>query len=52
MNFKTNSKSVLILLELLKAHGIRKVVASPGTTNIQLVASMQYDSYFEMYSAV
>ena len=52
MNFKTNSKSVLILLELLKAHGIRKVVASPGTTNIQLVASMQYDSYFEMYSSV
>jgi len=34
------------------AHGIRKVIASPGTTNMALVASMQQDPYFEMYSAV
>ena len=40
------------MLALLKAHGIKKVIASPGTTNIALVASMQYDSWFEMYSAV
>ena len=42
---------MLILLALLKAHGIRKVIASPGTTNIALVASMQQDPYFQMYSA-
>lgn len=40
------------MLALLKAHGIRKVIASPGTTNIALVASMQYDPWFEMYSSV
>lgn len=48
----SNDKATLILLALLKAHGIRKVVASPGTTNIALVASMQHDPWFEMYSSV
>lgn len=47
----TSEKSIQILLGLLKAHGIRKVIVSPGTTNVSLVASMQYDPYFEVYSA-
>ncbi|WP_337586519.1 thiamine pyrophosphate-binding protein, partial [Prevotella pectinovora] len=51
-NFYSNDKSTQIVLALLKAHGIKKVVASPGTTNIALVASMQYDTWFEMYSSV
>lgn len=45
-----NEKSVLILIALLKAHGIKKVIASPGATNVSVVASLQSDSYFEMYS--
>lgn len=45
-------KSVQIIISLLKAHSIRKVVASPGSTNICLVASLQSDPYFEMYSSV
>ena len=49
--FYTSERHVLILLALLKAHGIRKVIASPGTTNIALVASMQQDPFFQMYSA-
>ncbi len=49
--YYTVEKGVLIVISLLKAHGIRKVVASPGTTNITLVASMQQDSWFEMFSA-
>ena len=53
MEYKyTSEKNHLILLSLLKEYGIRKVVASPGATNITLVASMQHDSYFEMYSCV
>lgn len=48
----TNDKSAQILLSLLKAHHIRKVIASPGTTNIAIVGSMQHDQYFEMYSSV
>ncbi len=48
----TSERSHQILIALLKAHGIKKVVTSPGATNISLVASMQQDSYFEMYSSV
>lgn len=48
----SNDKNALILLSLLKAHHIRKVIASPGTTNIAVVGSMQHDDYFEMYSCV
>lgn len=44
--------NILIILSLLKQFGIKKVIASPGATNITLVASMQQDSYFEMYSCV
>lgn len=48
----TTEKNVLIVLALLKANGIKKVIASPGATNESIVASMQYDPYFEMYSCV
>ena len=44
----SNDKNALILLSLLKAHHIRKVIASPGTTNIAVVGSMQHDDYFEI----
>lgn len=48
----SNDKNALMLLSLMKAHGVRKVIASPGTTNIAIVGSMQHDDYFEMYSSV
>lgn len=44
-------RNVLILISLMKAHGVRKIVASPGTTNISFVASVQNDSWFQVYSA-
>ncbi len=47
----TVENHVQILIAVLKARGIRKVIASPGTTNIAFVASLQSDPYFEMYSA-
>lgn len=50
--FYTDDRNVQILISLLKAHGIRKIVASPGTTNMALVGSCQRDSWFEMYSCV
>jgi 2-succinyl-5-enolpyruvyl-6-hydroxy-3-cyclohexene-1-carboxylate synthase len=53
MNYQyTNEKNAQIILYLLKVHGIRHVIASPGTTNTALVASMQQDAYFKMYSCV
>ncbi len=47
----TIEQHVQILIALLKANNIKKVVASPGTTNITFVASIQSDSFFKMYSA-
>ncbi|MDD6461229.1 thiamine pyrophosphate-binding protein [Pseudoscardovia suis] len=40
-----------MLVYLMKQHGVKKVIASPGTTNVTFVASIQNDPYFEIYSA-
>ena len=37
-----NDKNQLMLIALLKEHGIKYVVASPGGTNLSLVASLHY----------
>lgn len=48
----TSEKNFQSLVSLMKAHGVRKVICDPGTTNISLVASLQSDSFFELYSSV
>ena len=48
----SNERNVQILIGLLKANNIKKIVASPGTTNIPFVMSCQNDGGFEMYSCV
>lgn len=48
----TDEKQIQILIALLKEHGIKKVIASPGTTNVTFVGSIQYDPWFEIYSSV
>lgn len=50
--FYTDEVNAQIIIVLLKEHGIRKVVASPGTTNMAFVGSIQNDPYFEVYSSV
>lgn len=50
-NKYSNCRNIQIIVYLLKARNIRKVVASPGTQNMNLVVTMQRDPYFEMYSA-
>lgn len=49
--FYTEVRNAQIVLYLLKARGVKKVIASPGTQNMAIVVSMQHDPYFEMYSA-
>lgn len=49
--YYTNEKNVQIVISLLKEYAIKKVIVSPGTTNITFVASIQQDPFFEMYSA-
>ena len=51
-HFYTNERNHQILISLLKAHGIRYVVASPGTTNSVFIGSIQNDSFFQIFSAV
>ena len=51
-SYYTVERNVQIVLSLLKSYGIHKVIASPGTTNVTLVASMQSDPWFEMYSSI
>lgn len=48
----SSERNVQILLALFKAHGIKKMVLSPGSANASFVASAQYDSEFELYSSV
>lgn len=48
----TIEKNAQIVIALLKKHGIRKVIASPGTTNMPFTGSIQNDPYFEVYSSV
>ena len=43
----SEEKNVLMMMSLMKAHNIKKVIVSPGTTNVSLVVSMQQDDYFE-----
>lgn len=50
-HYYSSERSVQILVSLLKQHGIKKVVASPGTTNLTFVASIQQDPWFEIWSA-
>lgn len=48
----TVEKNAEVVIALLKAHGIRRIIASPGSTNICFVGSVQSDPYFEVYSCV
>ena len=49
--FYTRERNAQIVISLLKEHGINKVIASPGATNISMVGSLMNDSFFEIYSA-
>ena len=47
----SDNRTIQILIAVLKGHGIRKVVVSPGTTNFMFVASIQNDEWFEIRSS-
>lgn len=48
----TSERNVQIVIALLKAHGIRRVIASPGTTNMTFVVSIENDPWFQVWSSV
>ena len=47
----TKDKNIQILISILKKNGIKKIIVSPGTNNINFVGSIQRDDYFEIYSS-
>lgn len=47
----TRERNAQMLLRLLKEHQIKKIIVSPGTTNIAITGSVQNDNYFGVYSA-
>ena len=49
--YYTSEKNVQMLIYLMKEHGVKRIVASPGTTNVTFVASVQQDPFFEIFSA-
>lgn len=48
----TIERNALIVVSLLKQYGVKRIIASPGTTNKVLVWSLQQDPFFEIYSSV
>lgn len=48
----TSERNVQIVIALLKAHGIHRVIASPGTTNMTFVVSVENDPWFQVWSSV
>lgn len=48
----TDERNVQIVIALLKAHGIHRVIASPGTTNMTFVVSIENDPWFKIWSSV
>lgn len=48
----SDDKNAQITLALLKKFGIKKIVVSPGMTNVPVSRSVQVDPWFEVFSVV
>lgn len=48
----TVAENTQILISLLKQYGIHKIIASPGTMNVNFIGSVQNDDFFQIYSCV
>lgn len=48
----TAQRNVQIVISLLKQNGIKRVVTSPGMTDVPINISLQHDPFFELYSCV
>lgn len=50
--YYTSARNIQIVIALMKSHGIKRVITSPGATNIAINFSLQHDPYFELYSCI
>lgn len=51
-NMYSSIKQIQIIVSLLKQHGVRHVVISPGTRHVPLAHSCEIDPFFTCYSVV
>lgn len=49
MNY-TDEVNAQIVIALLKANNIKRIIVSPGTTNMPIIGSVQQDPFFHVYS--
>lgn len=50
--YYTSERNIQIVISLLKAHGIKRIITSPGATDVAINISLQHDPYFKLYSCV
>ena len=50
--FYSIERNVQLLIAHLKAHNIKRVIASPGTQHMAFLGSVQFDDFFQVYSCV
>ena len=50
--FYSDEVNAQIIVALLKANNISRVIASPGTTNLPIIGSVQNDPFFKVFSSV
>lgn len=48
----SSERNVQTIVSLLKSYGVKRIIASPGATNVTFVVSVQFDPFFEVYSCV
>ena len=48
----SREQNIQIVVALLKLHNIKRIIVSPGGTNVSFVASLQCDSFFKIYSCI
>ena len=41
-----HERNARIVVSLLKQHGVKNIIVSPGSTNLPVVVSVQHDPYF------
>lgn len=48
----SKNMNIQLLIALMKKHGIKRVITSPGGTNLEFTVGLQYDGGFELFSSV
>lgn len=48
----SSNRNIQMIISVLKQYNIKRVVVSPGSTHLNLIASLQQDPFFTLYSEI